>query len=156
MFKRHTRNSIALIFVLTLVIFALTCSSIGTHGIASSTDDAEENSTNGSINLINNTLRFGRDQDRTHIGMRFTNVTIPQNAIITSAYIRFLAADSDNGNFTGNFYGEDNATPLSFSSAIDDISSRIACPRSGGRYPRRPGRGAPSGRAGLPPRPRSR
>lgn len=95
--------------------------------IASSADDAEE-SANGSVNLTSSDLELVNDSasgagDQT-VGLRFSNITIPQGAIIKEAAIQFAADESQSEETTLTIFAEasDNAAP--FTTSIGNISSR--------------------------------
>jgi len=67
-----------------------------TGQIASGSDDVEELST-GVINATSGDLDMMDDNGELYntMGLRYTNVNIPQGAVITSAYIRFTADESN-------------------------------------------------------------
>ncbi|MGB0176013.1 MAG: alkaline phosphatase PhoX, partial [Owenweeksia sp.] len=99
--------------------------------VNSSSDDAEERGTNatsgtGTIDLTSSDLELtndGGDGDQ-YIGIRFNNITIPQNAYIVSAHIQFTVDETDNSPGTVVFQVEDVDNSTTFSSTPFDISSR--------------------------------
>lgn len=98
--------------------------------VNASSDDAEEQGANGSspgsMDLTSSDLelvRDGNDGDQ-WVGMRFANVAVPQNAIITNAYIQFTVDEDDT--LTGDkfIYAEDVDNASTFTSVNFNISSR--------------------------------
>ena len=68
-----------------------------TGQITSGSDDAEELTT-GVVSNTSGDLDMMKDDDKLYntIGLRYTNVDVPQGAVINSAYIRFTADESNN------------------------------------------------------------
>jgi hypothetical protein len=96
--------------------------------IQASDDDAEEKydgsyvtTTSSDIELVYDTWN---DQELQTIGLRFDNVTIPANSLITNAYIQFTADGSYSGNVVMNIWGEDVANSTAFANTINNISNR--------------------------------
>ena len=95
---------------------------------SSSDDDAEEETSDGSVNLISTDLEMINDGVDQVVGLRFNNLDIPQCAPITSASIKFVAKFSgmvpniDPCNLT--IYGESADNAVTFSNTDFDISSR--------------------------------
>ena len=92
--------------------------------IINSEDDAEEDITNGVMDLFSSDLELVNDGNDQMIGLRFTDIDIPQSTTIVSAYIEFETDEffTDSTNLTIN--GEDIDSALSFSFSINDISNR--------------------------------
>ncbi len=72
-----------------------------TSQVSSSDDDAEEDLSDGSIDLTSSDLelavednRWPISDDNQQIGIRFTNITVPQGANIVSAAIRFTTDET--------------------------------------------------------------
>jgi hypothetical protein len=102
------------------------------------TDDAEENTVTGAVTVSGvaaaNDLDLGNNNDATPpidfhaVGLRFTNITVPPGATITSAYIQFVTDGSGPDNigdpaiFTIDGQAADN--PSTFTAAVNDITSR--------------------------------
>ncbi len=86
-------------------------------------DDAEE-SENGAISLSSTDLEFVYDYGDQTVGMRFNNLTIPQSAIITEAYIQFKV--DEGASIATNLIISAEATDNSgaFESSAQNISSR--------------------------------
>ena len=87
--------------------------------ISSRYDDAEEAS-NGDMYRTSSDLDLGED----HVGLRFTNLNIPDGANISEAYITFTAQEDEYGSARVKIYGQDLGNPVTFSSNDDDITDR--------------------------------
>lgn len=105
-----------------------TCDTI-TSRILSSSDDAEQRADIGTMYLINSVLQMYRSINSSSRlmfwGLRFTNINVPQGAIITNAKITYRSQNTSGSSQSGHtFYGQtvDNAT--TFTSVVNDISSR--------------------------------
>ncbi|MCW8884570.1 MAG: VWA domain-containing protein, partial [Motiliproteus sp.] len=95
--------------------------------INSGSDDSEERS-NGSIYLNSSDLELMQGDGYVQtIGLRFSSVNVPQNAVITNAWIEF-EVDEQNGasanDVTVLISGQDADNPPTFSTATNDISGR--------------------------------
>ncbi len=92
--------------------------------IKSSSDDAEEKVGEGKVYLKSSDLELVEDGSEQIVGMRFTNVEIPEGATITNAYIQFTADETDAVNCTLAIKGEavDNAS--TFLEESKNISNR--------------------------------
>lgn len=92
--------------------------------IASGSDDAEENAS-GSVSLSSSDLELIRDANNQQVGLRFTNVTIPQGATILNAYIQFTVDEttSEATNLTIQAQANDNPVPFGYS-ASTKVSTR--------------------------------
>lgn len=119
-------NYLALILV--LINWSVSFSQTFEQHIQSSTDDAEEKfdgsyitTSSSDIELVFDTWN---DQGLQTIGLRFDNVTIPANSVITDAYIQFTADGSSSGNLSMIIYGEDVANSATFTNTSNNISSR--------------------------------
>jgi len=74
-------------------------------------DDAEEILSSGSVGLASSDLELVFDAEPMAVGLRFNDVEIPKNALITNAYIQFTV-DEDNSEDTSliiNGHASDNA-----------------------------------------------
>ncbi len=92
--------------------------------VASGDDDAEEIVSTGAMDLTSSDLELIFDNADQYVGMRFTNVTIPQGAYVTKAYIQFSVDEfnSDPANLT--FVGQAADNAATFTTNTKDISSR--------------------------------
>ena len=59
------------------------------------------------------------------VGMRFQNITVPQGALVTDAYIEFTTDETNTDATDLIFYGEDTDNAIQFSSTNGDITARI-------------------------------
>jgi secreted PhoX family phosphatase len=99
--------------------------------INTSSDDAEErganaNSGTGTMDLGSSDIELvndGNDGDQ-FIGLRFANVAIPPQALISNAYIQFTVDEDDAAPGSVIFKVEDADSTSTFTSTAFDISSR--------------------------------
>ncbi|MER9953068.1 metallophosphoesterase [Mesorhizobium sp. M0047] len=93
--------------------------------IASSTDDVEQGPSGGmdlTSGNLDMAIEYGGTKNQT-VGMRFTGVDIPYDAVITSAYIQFQAQNTSTGAVSLLIRGEsDEATP--FEKETSNVTSR--------------------------------
>lgn len=100
--------------------------------VVNSSDDAEQNITNGAMDLTSTDLEIIRDAGlnrNQQVGMRFININVPKNAIINYAYIQFQCDETGNLNLSGStstflVWGEDNGNSPTFTTTAYNISSR--------------------------------
>jgi len=88
--------------------------------VATGNDDGFEDS-GGDVKLGDDKLELGKHP---YAATRFQNVTIPQGATITSAYVRFKAASEQVNTMSISIYGEDVDNASAFSSNYYNISNR--------------------------------
>jgi hypothetical protein len=91
--------------------------------IQSGNDDVEERES-GRISSTSSDLEMVDDSDIQTIGLRFTNVNIPQGALITTAHIQFTADETDSEVTQLNIYGELSDNASAFSSTTGDVTAR--------------------------------
>lgn len=100
------------------------------QNIQSSTDDAEEKFDGSYVTTSSSDIEMVYDswnsQGLQTLGLRFDNVTIPANALITNAYLQFTADGSSSGNLTMSIHGEDVANSAAFINSTGNISNRSA------------------------------
>jgi Ca2+-binding RTX toxin-like protein len=95
--------------------------------IASSADDVEEDSSgvvdldSGDIELVDDNTWNGPDQT---VGLRFTNLDIPQGAVITSAWLQFQVDEVDSSISSLEIRAQDVDDAGQFTSVANDVSSR--------------------------------
>lgn len=93
--------------------------------VSQSSDDAEQSLATNGVNLTSSDLELindsGVDQE---VGIRFQNITIPQGATITNAYIEFTADGANSGTTNLNFYGEAADNAVTFTTATNNITGR--------------------------------
>ncbi|RWA77666.1 MAG: hypothetical protein E5X49_07590 [Mesorhizobium sp.] len=92
--------------------------------IGSSADDAEQGPTGG-MDLISGNLDMVVSGTKVQtVGMRFTGVDIPYDAVITSAYIQFQAQNTSTGPVSLLIRGEDSDEATPFEQETSDLTSR--------------------------------
>ena len=97
-----------------------------TRQVAAGTDDAEENNA-GTMNVTSSTLDFAYNTTPTQnfVGTRFTNLTIPAGARITSASVQFTPNNNDAANTVNlRIHGEYVASSTTFTTTAGNIRSR--------------------------------
>ncbi|MCB9035925.1 MAG: metallophosphoesterase [Lewinellaceae bacterium] len=99
---------------------AMACAAIN-----AGSDDAEERVTGGRVDLNSSDLELGTDAQSQWLGLRFSNLNIPQGANIVSAYIQFEVDETRNDdpcNLTIYGIAADNSG--TFTNVDYDVSSR--------------------------------
>ena len=92
--------------------------------VSASADDAEENSS-GSVSLSSSDLELVFDRSSNQVvGIRFTNLDIPNGAFIEQAYIQFDVDEANTGATFLTIQGQASDTATNFTSGSYDISSR--------------------------------
>ncbi|MEH0154203.1 Ig-like domain-containing protein [Limibacter armeniacum] len=95
--------------------------------VSTGNDDAEE-AESGKMYLTSSDLELVYDSYQSagnqQVGMRFTNIEVPQGAVITNAYIQFTVDETKNDSGTLNVYGQDVDNAATFTSSNNNISSR--------------------------------
>jgi hypothetical protein len=115
--------------------------------VSAQANDAEENIRNGRQLLTSSDLEVGHDKGkRQMIGLRFTDVAIPQGAIITNAYVQFTTRAPGSGGTTATIWGQDADNANAFSSALKGISNK---PRTTAAVSWSPGAWSSVGAAGA-------
>ncbi len=95
-----------------------------TISVAGSSDDAEEETATGAVNLDSSDLELTDDGGKQLVGIRFENVQIPDGATLYRAYIQFEANDVHSEDTRLTIHGELSATSSTFTTTTNDISSR--------------------------------
>jgi hypothetical protein len=92
--------------------------------ISNDADDSEETISSGSIDWGSSDLELGEEGSAQIVGMRWRNITIPQGATITSAYIEFTVDEVQTGTPANvTFYGEAADNAVAFENVAYNISS---------------------------------
>lgn len=116
MFMRKTN----FLIVLLLGIF-MTAATVNTFGqitfekaIIDSNDDAEQDAVDGSMYMNSSDLELVEDGSAQIVGLRFTDVLIPQGAMVTNAYIQFTVDETSADATSLMFHGElaENSNPF--------------------------------------------
>ena len=120
-----------LIKIFTLVLlslhFASAMSATVQIRVSADNDDAEEKISDSSMYLDSSDLEFGYDDfvgGLQIVGMRFTNVAIPQGSTINSAYIEFEVDETDTNNTRLRIFGQGADTTNQFELNSNKISTR--------------------------------
>ncbi|MHC1576179.1 MAG: LamG domain-containing protein, partial [Methanosarcinaceae archaeon] len=92
--------------------------------VNASNDDAEERVSNGYMYRYSSDLELVRDGSDQEIGIRFTNVAIPQGSTIGSANLVFVIDEEENRNTDLNIYGHDIDDSPEFDNDDYDITNR--------------------------------
>jgi hypothetical protein len=95
--------------------------------ISANSDDAEEDTADGSMYLGSSDLELIMDGTAHQtIGLRFPGVAIDQGATITSAYVEFTVQEATKADATSlTFYGQDIGTAPTFVNTTNNISGRL-------------------------------
>jgi hypothetical protein len=93
--------------------------------VATGDDDAEERVSTGNVNLTSTDIELIADNGNAQlVGMRFTNVTVPNGATISNAYVQFQVDETDSGVTNVNIQAEDIDNAPQFTTGNSNISSR--------------------------------
>ena len=92
--------------------------------IANGNDDAEEDSGGNVVQNPDLDLLVDSGGAQALVAVRFPSLNIPQGAVIISAWVQFLADESQSEATTLTIQGEDTNTSVPFSATTDNISSR--------------------------------
>lgn len=96
--------------------------------VGASSDDAEENTATGAVNVSSLDLELVRDSSRTQVvGLRFTGVNLPRGATIREAWLQFTvdeATPTPTPAAPLTVRGEAEDDPTTFAATAANISSR--------------------------------
>lgn len=96
------------------------------YNIETPADDAQQNSDSGEVSLAGEALALG-DSDKSLVALRFSNINIPKNTPIVSAYIQLSAhknnADEQTGSIKISVEDSVNSAPLKASG--QNLSNRV-------------------------------
>lgn len=93
--------------------------------VAASSDDAEEAAAGGTPSLTSSDLELGFESATEKIvGVRFTDIPVPQGATVTDAWIQFTADESDSAVSNLTITAEDADNAATFTTAANNISGR--------------------------------
>lgn len=116
----HHLFALGLFFVATSAVAAL---EIIDSQVVTDNDDAEEVA--GVVDLGSSDLELTVDGGSNQtIGIRFTNITVPNAELITKAYVQFTVDEAGSSSTTLTIQGEASLNAASFISSAADISSR--------------------------------
>lgn len=98
------------------------------QSIQASSDDAEEKFDGSYVTTSSSDIEMvydsWNDQGLQKLGLRFRDIKIPVNSIISKAYIQFTADGTSSGNVTMTIKGESAANSAQFINSSDNISNR--------------------------------
>ncbi|MGE3686129.1 MAG: SdiA-regulated domain-containing protein, partial [Acidimicrobiia bacterium] len=93
--------------------------------IAASTDDAEENNAGGNVNRNSADLELVDDGTVNQtVGLRFVGVNIPDNAVISNAYVQFTVDEVKTAATSLTVRGELSNNAVTYSSPVFNVTSR--------------------------------
>ncbi len=94
--------------------------------VSSSADDAEELS-KGKVSLDRKNLRlaYKKGRKQTTLGVRFDNLSIPKDVVISKAYIQFKARKRTRKNSLLKIHGENSGNAAVFNTQKNNITARI-------------------------------
>ena len=92
--------------------------------VSSRYDDAEEFLSNNAMYLTSSDLELTAERSQQLIGLRFTDLSIPQGAVITNAYIQFQADETGRTSTNLTIAAHDTNSASAFSNDSGDISQR--------------------------------
>lgn len=96
-----------------------------TKQIAIGSDDAEESSGSGSVNVASSDLQLIKDGANQIVGLRFQSLNIPQGATIQQANVDFVIdVLGTTPNITLNVYGQAHDDAATFTTTKNDVTSR--------------------------------
>jgi len=88
-------------------------------------DDAEEKINTGAMDIGSSDLELIRESNDQIVGIRFSNIPLPQGATINAAYIQFTVDETDEEPTSLVLQGEGVADAEPFTATAFDISSRV-------------------------------
>jgi hypothetical protein len=93
--------------------------------ISSGNDDVEETDS-GVMDIVSSDLElvYNGSSGNQIVGVRFTNVGIPQGANITNAYVEFTVDETSTGSCSLTIKAQDTDNAGAFTSATGDVSNR--------------------------------
>jgi hypothetical protein len=93
--------------------------------VAARSDDAEEYLVDGRVDAGSSDLEMSFEKEGQIVGIRFANVTIPQEATVSSAYIQFTVDERGSGATVLTIRGEDVGNAATFVETNFDVSNRL-------------------------------
>ena len=97
-----------------------------TSQVMSSTDDAEEVVSSGSMNISSSDLELGADAGTNQwVGMRFNNISIPRGASILNAYVEFEVDETGSDPTSVTIQGQAVDNAPTFTNSTGNISGRV-------------------------------
>jgi outer membrane protein assembly factor BamB len=97
--------------------------------IKASDDDAEEDA-EGNVNRDSGDLELVTDSSQQKVGLRFTDIAIPQGTKITNAYIQFTCDEKAKDETKLVIAAEDSSHAAAFTSDKQNVSQRTLLPKT--------------------------
>lgn len=103
-----------------------------TYSVNSSNNDAEEDVSTGAMDLGSTDLELTFESGTTNqiVGVRFTDIQLPSNALITNAYIQFTVDDDNTDDTNLNITAEASGNSAKFLDTEFNLSSRATVENS--------------------------
>ena len=92
--------------------------------VSASSDDAEENVTNGGVTRSSTTLELVRSTTDQTVGLRFADLALPRGVAITNAYVQFTASKTTSEATSLTIQGQAADNPTNFSGTSYNVSAR--------------------------------
>jgi fibronectin type 3 domain-containing protein len=93
--------------------------------VRTSADDAEERTTTGAVTLSSGDLNLGQDGANAQTaGLRFTGVTLPRGATVTTAWVQFQVDEASTATASLTVTGAASDNAASFTTTARSISAR--------------------------------
>jgi hypothetical protein len=110
---------------ITVTVNAAGSATIVEVSVSASNDDAEEKTATGKMDRGSSDLELvDQGSNNQLVGMRFNNLSIPQSATITNAYLQFQVDETHSGSAALMIEGEATDDAQAFTTANGNISSR--------------------------------
>ncbi len=97
-----------------------------TTKIESGADDAEEDTSNGSIDLTSSDLEIVQENQLQVVGLRFQDIPIAKNTVIVSAKLTFTADEAHSGTTSFTIKGQKSENAAAFTTTTNDITNTAA------------------------------
>src|SRR5689334_1706249 len=94
--------------------------------VSSSVNDAEESLNSGNVSITSPDLQLGAANNTAQlVGIRFTKITIPRNAVIVNAYMEFEVGATGSTSTSITIQGQAIDNAAAFTSTKHNISARL-------------------------------
>jgi hypothetical protein len=104
--------------------------------ITNNDDDVEQNVSGGAMDLASSDLEMVVDgSNRQIVGMRFTNLNVPQGARVSNSYVQFTSDKDNSGTVNLTIKGERTGNASRFTNGTNNISNRSTTSNSVGWSP---------------------
>lgn len=101
-----------------------------TSKIAAGSDDAEEDTSDGSMDLTSSDLELVQESNIQVVGLRFQDIPIAKNTTIVSAKLTFTADEAHSGTTSFTIKGQKSDDAATFTSTTNDITNTSKRPRT--------------------------